>query len=280
MSAVPGRTNSGNLLVLLALAAGAVAAPLPAFAGAAWDEIKASVYGTRAIHDGRGLITLRAPGRPEDQKAVPVGITAGFADGRSVRTLTLIVDENPSPVAAVFRFGEGRDRVSLGTNLRLNAQTDVRVVVEADDGQLYMVEQLVKFAGGQGACAAPPTGDPAEVLASMGKVKLAELPDTGPNAGKASSVNRRVKLDIRHPNYTGMQMDQITLLFVPLRIVNRLEVKQGSETVFAMDGSITLSEDPTLEFDYKSNGAGALQVTVKDTSGAEWDKTIPVGPSS
>lgn len=31
----------------------------------AWDEIRSSVYGTKAIADGRGVIKLTAPYRPQ-----------------------------------------------------------------------------------------------------------------------------------------------------------------------------------------------------------------------
>ena len=73
-----------------------------------------------------------------------------------MRAVTLIVDENPSPVAAVFDIGGKRDHLKLATNLRLNAATDVRAIVEASDGELYMADRFVKFAGGQASCSAPP----------------------------------------------------------------------------------------------------------------------------
>ena len=40
---------------------------------------------------------------------------------------------------------------------------------------------------------------------------------------------------IRHPNYTGMQMDQLTREYTPAKFVQEIEVKRGGELVFRMD---------------------------------------------
>ena len=145
----------------------------------AWDEIRSSVYGTKAIADGRGIVKLTAPYRPEDMRKVPIGVSAAFNDGRTVKTITFLIDENPTPVVAVFHMGVGRDSVAITSNFRVDRQSDVRAVVEASDGQLYMVSQLVKFAGGQASCSAPPQGNPDEIAANMGKMQMAQLPADG-----------------------------------------------------------------------------------------------------
>ena len=50
--------------------------------------------------------------------------------------------------------------------------------------------------------------------------------------------------------------------------------------VLEMDGSITLSENPTIEFDFPAGGADKLDVTMKDSDGAEWRHEFNVGPAS
>ena len=262
-----------------ALAAAGVTALLgsgPASAGSAWDEIRAGVFANRPIADAGDAIRLTAPNRPTDQRAVPIEVEAQFADGRSVRSVTLIVDENPTPLAAQFDIGGKREHVRLATTLRLNAGTDVRAIVEASDGQLYMADRYVKFAGGQAACSAPPSGSPEQIAANMGKMTFEPI-------GKreaATQIEPRARLKISHPNHTGMVLDQLTLLYVPLRIITGLEVRQGDERVFAMKGSIALSQDPVVEFDYRTNGAESLHVEATDSAGAAWARDFPVGQGS
>ena len=248
-----------------------------AFAGPIWDEIKGSIYGTKKIEDGRSVVTLTAPNRPEDMRRVPISIDTSFTDGRTVKTVTFIIDENPTPVVAVFHMGGERKHVALKSEFRVNAQSDVRAVVEASDGQLYMVSQLVKFAGGQASCAAPPAGDPAEIAANMGKMAYKPVAAEG----AATSIETRGEIKLSHPNHTGMVMDQITLLYTPMKMVNEISVKQGDDLVFTAEGSIAFSQDPMIEFDMmRSTTASEVEVTMKDTDGGAWSKKFSVGPSS
>jgi sulfur-oxidizing protein SoxY len=249
---------------------------VPAIAGPTWDSIRAEVFGDRIIHDGQGVIALKAPYRPEDVRSVPLEADVKLPGGRTIKTVRFIVDENPSPVAAKFTLGGNRDHAALTTNIRLNQQSDVRIVVEANDGELYMAEQLVKFAGGQASCSAPPMGDPAEIAANMGKMSFAAVGDKA----TASHAIQRARYELNHPNHTGMVLDQITLLYVPLLMVEHIAAYQGDEMVFEMEGSITIAQNPKVEFDYVTNGAEEMTIRVRDTSGATWEKKFPIGPAS
>ena len=254
----------------------AVLASATAASAGSWDEIRSSVYGKRAIEDGHGIVTLTAPYRPEDMRKVPIRIDAALSDGRTVKAVTFLIDENPTPVVAVFNVGGERDEVSFQANFRVDRQSDVRAIVEASDGQLYMVSQLVKFAGGQASCSAPPQGDPKEIAASMGQMSIAQLK----TEGAASHAIGEIRLDTRHPNHTGMVMDQITLLYTPMRMVSEITVESGSDVVLKVEGSIALSQDPSITFDYKRANIHDLKVTMKDTDGGEWSKSFPIGPET
>ena len=271
------RSFFGRALVAAFAFAGLSFVAAPSFAGNAWEEIRGSLYGDRKIEDGRGMVVLTAPGRPEDMRVVPISISAKAKAGQTIKTVNFIIDENPTPVVAVFHMGPGRTSVALNSNFRVDRQSDVRAVVETDDGKLYMVSQLIKFAGGQSSCSAPPTGDPAEIAANMGKMNLT---DVKPTEGAASTTLARARIDLNHPNHTGMVMDQITLLYTPMKMISEVIVRHGDEVVFTSEGSIGLSQNPMIEFDYPRGGAETLEVTMKDTDGGAWTKTFPIGPAS
>ena len=262
------RCAATTLALLLAASA--------AHAGSAWDEIRAAVFAGRTVNPAGEAVVLTAPNRPLDQRAVPIDVETRFADGRSVRSVTLIVDQNPTPVAARFDIGGDREHFHLATKLRLNAGTDVRAIVEASDGKLYMAERFVRFAGGQAACSAPPSGSPEQIAASMGKMSLEPLS----KQAAATQIEPRARLQVMHPNHTGMVLDQLTLLYVPLRIITDLEVRQGEERVFAMQGSMTMAQDPVIDFDYRSNGSETLSISARDSSGGAWQRTFPIGQGS
>jgi sulfur-oxidizing protein SoxY len=269
------RARTGILMAAVTAGLTALSAG-PAAAGNAWEEIRGSVFGSTPIEDGRGVVTLGAPGRPEDMRAVPISVDAAFTDGRSIKTVTFLIDENPTPVVAVFHMGEKRDRVSIKSNFRVDRQSDIRAVVEASDGKLYMVSQLVKLAGGQSSCAAPPTGDPAEIIANMGKMQFAEVA----NSSATSTALVGGKIDLNHPNHTGMVMDQQTLLYTPMKMVAEITVRHGQDLIFTAEGSIAFSQNPIVEFDFKRSGAAEIGVTMKDTDGGTWSHKFPVVPQS
>lgn len=264
-----------RLLCAILAAVLTAAAATPGQTSESWPGIHAEAFGARAIQDGTGIVKLTAPYRPDDVRSVPLTADITLSDGRTIRSVSFVVDENPSPVAAVFTLGEDRNRAHITTNIRLDQQSDVRVVVEASDGALYMAEQLVKFAGGQASCSAPPVGDPDEIVANMGKMILTPV-GAAPNGSRQTA---HAHYELNHPNHTGMVLDQITLHYVPLLMVSRIEARQGDALVFEMQGSITLAQNPVVEFDYVTNGTNEIVVTAEDTSGTTWTQRFPIGPA-
>ena len=269
------------LHVLKAFAIGALALTMmapAAIAETSWDTIRGELFKDRAINDGAGVLVLKAPLRPEKQSSVPIGVDARLTDGRSIKAITIVIDENPSPVATVLRPGDGRANISVNMNFRFNRKTNVRAIVEASDGQLYMQHAYVRYSGGQSACSAPPNGDAETIAANMGKMRMAEVKDAA--AANSSQISHQAKLEIKHPNYTGMQMDQITLLYWPLHIVKNVEIRQGDDVVLTMENGISVSEDPVISFNYEHNGSGQLTVVARDTEENVWEKSFPVGTGS
>jgi sulfur-oxidizing protein SoxY len=271
---MPLSRRTAFALPLLALAAPLVLAG-PAQADA-WDELKPAVVGDRAILPGEGIVTLITPYRAEDDRKVPVEVKAAFADGRTVKAITVVIDENPMPVSAVVSLAQPRAAMTFEAKMRLNGPSKVRAIVEASDGALYMAEAPVKTSG-LGACASPPVTDPKIAEKTLGNMDAAMLPSGTSEAGHPV---RRAQLDILHPNLTGLQMDQITLLYIPARYVSDVEVKQGGQTVLTIKGGISLSENPSMRFDWRDTGGEPLAVTITDTAGAVFRKTFPVGPGA
>ncbi|MEM7508178.1 MAG: quinoprotein dehydrogenase-associated SoxYZ-like carrier [Pseudomonadota bacterium] len=260
---------------LLMTFAGASPAMAGGYKTVHWPDLKAEIYGEEALLPGDGIVELQAPTRSQNDAEVPVSVEARLLDGRGIRSVTLIIDENPMPVSAIWRFDEPRQRVRLGANMRFNGPSPLRAVVETTDGQRYITSSLVKTSG-LGACSAPPVGDPDAALATIGQM---ELFDRTPPSRAVPNL-REARLEMRHPQHTGMQMDQITLHFILARYVDQVEVWAGEDKLFTLEGSISLSEDPEIEFDFPNNGADALRIRMHDTSDTVIEKTLPFGTNS
>ena len=220
-----------------------------------WDGLAFDLFGERPLLRS-GLVSLEAPERAHDAALVPITVHLDMPEGdpRRVERVTLVVDENPAPVAGTFTLGEGAEIDELSTRVRVNAYSPVHVVAELSDGTLHVAEKFVKASGG---CAAPMGKDPDEAMASMGRMKLRDL-------GALDDGSREAQLMIRHPNNSGFQRDPITLYYIPAHFVSDVTVKQGEELILSMEGGISLSEDPSFRFDYRPNGE-AIRVEVRDT---------------
>jgi sulfur-oxidizing protein SoxY len=87
-------------------------------------------------------------------------------------------------------------------------------------------------------------------------------PSEGPTSGA-----REAQIMIGHPNNSGLQMDQVTQLYIPAFFINELRIWQDDNLVLAMEGGISISEDPNIRFTYVPNGAKRFRVEAKDTEG-------------
>lgn len=258
-----------RLRPLAGIALALAAAPAIAQEETTWASLKADVIGERATEDGAGLIELVAPKRAEDAAIVPIEIRirAPEGDGRRVKAITLVVDENPAPVAATFRLSEEAQSFDLSTRLRVNSYSYVRAIAETTDGRLYMSKAYVKAAGG---CSAPATKDLVEGKAQLGQIRFRAFAEVG---------RPEAQVQIRHPNYSGLQMDQVTRHFTPAWFVDTVTVRQGERPLFSMTGGISISEDPTFRFSYRPTGE-AVTVEAKDTEGQVFRQAFPGGSAS
>ncbi len=231
-----------------------------------WQSIRSDVFGDgKTLVQGSDKLALDAPYRAQDAAIVPISVTIPAAVAPKVRKLTLIVEKNPAPVVAAFTFGEaaGLGERKISTRVRVDMYSNVRAVLEMDDGSLHMQTKFVKAAGG---CSAPALKDMDAALANLGKMKLRQL-----EAPQQSSVpTAEAQVMVRHPNYSGMQMNQLTGLYIPAKFVDWIEVRKGDELVFEMTGGISLSENPNIRFTFARGVEGPLRVTARDTDGREF----------
>ena len=238
--------------------------------GETWAELAPDVIGDVVPADGAALFSVDAPYRAHDAAIVPLHIRQDPTSDKTITKLTIVVDENPAPVVAEFVFSPDMGHIDLETRVRVDSYSNIRVIAETSDGGMYMAGRFVKASGG---CSAPALKGMEAALANAGKMRL-KLFDTETAATPASSGRQQAQVMIRHPNYSGMQRNQVTQLFIPAFFVSELEVYQGDAKLWSMEGGISISEDPVFRFSYLPNGAGEFRVKALDTDGNVYEKTF------
>lgn len=240
-----------------------------------WAGLVTDVFDDRPMIAGSGVIDLEAPGRAEDAAIVPMTLRTNLpaGDTRRVVKITLVIDQNPAPVAAEFELGETAAVDRIETRVRVNSYTKVHAVAELSDGSLHVAERFVKASGG---CSAPAGKSPEEALANLGQMKMRQFP----GSDGASSALREAQVMVRHPNFSGLQMDQVTRHYIPAHFIQDLTVRQGDDLVLRVTGGISLSEDPNIRFSYRSNGAPSFSVEAVDTEQQIFRGEFPLGEAS
>lgn len=226
------------------------------------------------------LITLEAPQRAENAAIVPISIRAGIpqTEERYIRTIWLFVDKNPGPLVAKFHFTPASGRADLGLRLRVDAYSPVRAIAETNDGKLHMSRRFVKASGG---CSAPPSSDPDAALEQLGKMKFL-VRHEGDEEENASEVETDrptlAQLMIRHPNRSGLQMNQVTRLYAPAEFVQQVKVSFEGEEIFQAETSFAVSENPSFRFYFAPQREGEVIAEVIDTEGRHFIESYDVSP--
>jgi sulfur-oxidizing protein SoxY len=239
---------------------------------ARWIDFKDGMFKGRAVDShGDAVIRLDAPARAADGAVVPIAITAQFPQtpARYIRKLYLFIDENPEPYAGSFSFVPESGFATIETRVRVEDYTFMRVVAETSDGRLYSSVRFVKASGG---CSAPAGKDDAAAEANAGLVRLTLQGQTVP--GKPQLA----QLMIRHPNRTGMAMNQVTRNYATAYFVRKVTVTYGDKPVMVADVNFSISENPNFRFWFVPRGDGELKAHVEDTKSKQFDASVAVNP--
>jgi sulfur-oxidizing protein SoxY len=232
---------------------------------ARWQQLKQQIFGARAISDGSGVIQIEAPEHALDAALVPVTLT--LKGTQPIKGVYLVIDNNPAPLASHFTFGPRADPRSLKLRVRVNMYTYMHAVAETTDGKLFVARQFIKTSGG---CSAPVGADDAVALRDIGLMKLHILGNFAP--GKPVQA----QLMIRHPNFNGMQMDQITRNFTPPRFIRTIDASYDGASVFHLDSDISLSTDPVITFGFVPDKKGTMQLLVRDSKDSSFNHSFDV----
>jgi sulfur-oxidizing protein SoxY len=238
--------------------------------GDIWDKVRKSLFDDRPIStDAEQVIQLETPVRAEDAATVPIAIKtrAPQTAARYVKKIYLLIDKNPSPIAAIFTLTPDSGRADIETRVRIEEYTDIRAVAEMNDGKLFMAKRYIKASGG---CSAPAGKDLDAALASVGRMKLRLDGDVTPNEPVLA------QLMISHPNLSGLAKDQVTHLYTPAYFVRKIDVSYAGRPVLSAEVDFSISENPNFRFYFVPRGDGELKADVVDSRDLTFESKLMV----
>jgi sulfur-oxidizing protein SoxY len=233
---------------------------------AEWDRLAAKLFPGKRIQSGSGMVQLTAPLRAAYGASVPVKVVTKIAQTPSlyVKRMHLVVDKNPSPIAAVIDLTTEAGQADFETRLRVDEYSHVRVISELSNGELHTDSRYVKTSGG---CSAPPNRD---ALHLIGKTMFKLPSGVTMNAPTAADVT------VVHPNDTGFELNNVTVMFIPPHFVRSIKVSFAGKKIFDADLDFSVSENPTLRFNFVPRGPGELRAEVTDSKDAQFVGTLAI----
>jgi len=241
-----------------------------------WQKVRASLFQSRPIAIATDeVVSLDVPVRAEDAAIVPISIKTRLPQTapRHIDKLYVVIDNNPSPISAIFQFTPLSGRADIETRVRIDEYTHVRVIAETSDGQLHMATRFVKAAGG---CSAPPGKDAQAALATLGRMKF-RIEDEAPGATAGQPAGGQpvlAQLMISHPNNSGLAMDQVSRLFTPPHFVRQVRVTYGGQLVMSADIDFSISENPNFRFYFLPRGDAELKAEVVDSNDLRFESSL------
>jgi len=258
------------VIVFAASAASGVFAQAPdPNASAIWQKVHADLFAGAQIDTAQGVIALETPPRAEDAAIVPIALRGAFPQSpeRFIDRVWLLIDNNPSPIAAVFDFTPESGRAEIETRIRIEQYTYVRAVARTNDGRLHMIANYVKASGG---CSAPAGKDAVAAKANLGKMRLRV--DEATTEGQPA----RAQLMVSHPNDSGLAMDQVTRTYATPHFVRRVEVRYAGKPLLNADVDFSISENPNFRFYFLPGDGGDLEARVVDNQDLEFRTSLTV----
>lgn len=271
--------SPASLLLMLGLAMTALApAPLRAAVGGLpsqvahadsspqWETLRERLFAARKITADGTRVQLIVPLRAAYGASVPIKVVSKLPQAADlhVKRIYLLIDKNPSPVAAVIDLTTEIGQADFETRLRVDEYSHVRVVSELSNGELHMDSRYVKTSGG---CSAPPNRD---ALHLIGKTVF-RLPD-----GVHRDAPTAADVTVVHPNDTGFELNNQTVMFIPPHFVRSIKVSYAGRKVFDAELDFSVSENPTLRFNFVPHGPGELRAEVEDSKEAHFVGTLAV----
>ena len=232
-----------------------------------WEKLRLHFFQKRAIAaDAASQVQLIVPLRAAYGASVPVKVVSRLPQRGDlyVKKMYLFVDKNPSPLAAQLDLTADIGQADFETRLRVDEYSHVRVVSELSNGELHMDSRYVKVSGG---CSAPPNRDHPELIGKTifklnGPVKLDR-----PNVADVT---------VLHPNDTGFELNNITVMFIPPHFVRSLKVSNGEHKLFDAELDFSVSENPTFRFNFVPRAEAELKAVVEDSREGRYVGTLPV----
>ena len=216
---------------------------------ATFNDIAKPIIGDKKYIIDKEKIRIKVPNFADNSLQVPIFVDASKI--KNSKRMVLFADYNPIPLIADMKVSNILPVVS--TNIKVAAETPLRVLVLDENDIWHVSTALIKSAGGGCDVSSLSTGNDefAERLGT-GKIKVFDKKD-----------RKRIKASIFHPMETGLVFGSSEFF------INKIVIKQENKTLSTIKTTSVISENPRFIFEAK-NKAKNFDMHFFDNDGNEF----------
>lgn len=228
-----------------------------------WRVVHEAFFKQREVADAGDQLQITAPEQAENAALVPFAFALDAK--HDISKIHLFTDANPILHTATFHFPPNTRQFSLATRIRLENNSQVRLIAESVDGSLMMKTVVLKTPGG--GCGGGGYSDEAALRASAGQMKL-----------KFVEGADRVAFNIKHPMRTGFERTPQGY-FAKAWFINTLDFRVGDTKHLRVDVGPGISADPYFQFSTHGVAQAIWQVEASDNEGKQFSQQFTLGNS-
>lgn len=225
-----------------------------------WKVIQETFFKQREVTEAGEQLEISAPEQAENAALVPLSFMLNAK--QEVSKIYLFTDANPILHTATFYFPPQTVKFYLATRIRLENNSQVRLIAESPKGSLMMKSVVIKTPGG--GCGGGGYSDEASLRASAGQMKL-----------KGAEDADRLAFNIKHPMRTGFERT-LQGYYAKAWYINVLDFRVENSSQLKVDVGPGISADPYFQFSSKKVQS-AWQVEAKDNEGKQFLQSFEMG---
>lgn len=221
-----------------------------------WPVIQQTFFAGRTVQLSPAYIQIEAPVQAEDAAVVPVAIKIDIPDVHIAR-IYLFTDANPIVHTATLSPQQPVHQFKLATRIRLESNSQFRVIVEDSQGHLFMHAVPIKTPGG--GCGGGITADEAMLRATSGEMKVQPH-------WLAAPALPEISFYIKHPMRTGFERTTQGY-YAKAWYINHLAFQLNHQAFLKAELGPGISANPYLRFALTNIDSAELFVEAKDNEG-------------
>lgn len=226
-----------------------------------WPAMKETYFPNQVIENAE-FIKVSGPRTSENGGQVPITIQLEQNKASApIKTLYLLIDENPKQLAATYKLSESISNLEMTTRVRMNSDSFIRLVAEDTNGKFFMAKTSIEAGGG---CGGTINTESLTNRSEIGKIKL-----NVSNAIKPGDQSI-IAFMIKHPMLSGLQRNANTNEPIPAYFANKAVFMFDNRRILEADFGVSTSENPYLRFTFDAKTNGTLLVQVEDTAGEKF----------